>query len=277
MAPTALPHSSMIFNLAYNMLGSYTQAEDVLQDMQLKQLEGLFPEDAPKTYYARATVNHCINLLKKEERVLYLGPWLPEPFIDTPADLETKDLLHYELASLMDHLTPPERAVFILREAMDFSHKEIAEVLAISADNTRQLYSRSKKKLAAPRHSHTHNPLAQEKAQQLIQLIVEGKTEALIQIFTEDMQLIADGGGKATTARKPVIGAAKVAKFLVNISRFAPSKLEVRPLQVLGQTAIGFYENGQCLITWILSFDDETQQIRRIFAVANPDKLTQMH
>lgn len=277
MAPTALPHSSMIFNLAYNMLGSYTQAEDVLQDMQLKQLEGLFPEDAPKTYYARATVNHCINLLKKEERVLYPGPWLPEPFIDTPADLETKDLLHYELASLMDHLTPPERAVFILREAMDFSHKEIAEVLAISADNTRQLYSRSKKKLAAPRRGQTHNPLAQEKAQQLIQLIVEGKTEALIQIFTEDMQLIADGGGKATTARKPVIGAAKVAKFLVNISRFAPSKLEVRPLQVLGQTAIGFYENGQCLITWILSFDDETQQIRRIFAVANPDKLTQMH
>lgn len=272
-----LPYTSLIFNLAYNMLGSYAQAEDILQDMRLKHLEGLFPLDAPKSYYARATINHCLNILKREERISYPGPWLPEPFIDTPADVETKDLLHYELASLMDILSPPERAVFILREAIDFSHKEISEALDISAENARQLLSRGKKKVTAHKAPSLHTPLAREKAQQLLQLILAGDTEALIELFTEDMQLIADGGGKVNTARKPVIGAAKVAKFLVNISRFAPPDLDIRPLHILSQPAIGFYQNDQCLITWILSFDKETQQIRRIYAVANPDKLTRMH
>lgn len=266
----------MIFNLAYNMLGSYTQAEDILQDMQLKFLENRFPADAPKSYYARATVNHCINILKKEERISYPGPWLPEPFISAPDGIETKDLLYYELASLMEDLAPQERAVFVLREAMDLSHKEIAAALDISADNARQLFSRSKKKVTPSTKPRIHSALALEKAQQLLELITQGEPEALIDLFTADMQLIADGGGKVTTARRPVVGNAKVAKFLVNIARFAPSDLEIRPLEILSQTAIGFFQAGQCLALWVLSFDEENQQIRRIFAVGNPDKLTRL-
>ncbi|NET31281.1 MAG: sigma-70 family RNA polymerase sigma factor [Cyanothece sp. SIO1E1] len=266
----------MIFNLAYNMLGSYAQAEDILQDMQLKFLEKQFPADAPKSYYARATVNHCLNILKRAERISYPGPWLPEPFTAPPDGVETKDLLHYELASLMEDLSPQERAVFVLREAMDLSHKEIAEALEISADNARQLFSRSKKKINPSPHPRTHTTVALEKAQQLLDLIMKGDPEALISLFSEDMRLIADGGGKVTTARKPVIGEAKVAKFLVNIARFAPSDLEVRPMEILSQTAIGFFQNGQCLTIWVIALDEENQRIRRIFVVGNPDKLTRV-
>lgn len=276
MTAEGLPHSSMIFNLAYNMLGSYAQAEDILQDMQLKFLEKQFPAQAPKSYYARATVNHCLNILKKAERTSYPGPWLPEPFIAPPDGVETKDLLHYELASLMEDLSPQERAVFVLREAMDLSHKEIAEALEISADNARQLFSRSKKKINPSSQSRTHTAVALEKAQQLLDLITKGDPEALISLFSEDMRLIADGGGKVTTARKPVIGDAKVAKFLVNIARFAPNDLEIRPMEILSQTAIGFFQNGQCLTIWIISLDEESQRIRRIFVVGNPDKLTRL-
>lgn len=276
MTAEGLPHSSMIFNLAYNMLGSYTQAEDILQDMQLKYLEKQFPTEAPKSYYARATVNHCLNVLKKEQRISYPGPWLPEPFMTAPNGIETKDLLHYELASLMEDLAPQERAVFVLREAMDFSHKEIAEALDISQDNARQLFSRSKKKISPSTQNRTHTASAQAKAQQLLELITEGDQEALIALFTEDMQLIADGGGKVTTARKPVIGDAKVAKFLVNIAQFAPLDLEIRPMEILSQTAIGFFQAGQCLTIWVIALDEESQRIRRIFAVGNPDKLTRV-
>lgn len=276
MASEGLPHASMVFNMAYNMIGSYSQAEDILQDMQVKYLENKFPADAPKSYYARATINHCLNLLKKEERTSYPGPWLPEPFLTPPNGVETKDLLHYELASLMEDLAPQERAVFILREAMDLSHKEIAEALDISPDNARQLLSRSKKKINPSGKPRVHSVLAREKAQQLLDLITEGEPEALIALFTSDMQLIADGGGKVTTARKPVIGDAKVAKFLVNIARFAPSDLEIRPMEILSQTAIGFFQAEQCLVLWVLSFDEESQQIRRIYAVGNPDKLTRL-
>ncbi len=277
MASEGLPHASMVFNLAYNMIGSYSQAEDILQDMQVKYLENRFPSDAPKSYYARATINHCLNLLKKEERTSYPGPWLPEPFITPPDGVETRDLLHYELASLMEDLAPQERAVFVLREAMDLSHKEIAEALNISPDNARQLFSRSKKKINPSAKPRIHSALAREKAEQLLELITQGEQDALIALFSADMQLIADGGGKVTTARKPVIGDAKVAKFLVNIARFAPGDLAIRPLEILSQTAIGFFQAEQCLALWVLSFEEESQQIKRIYAVGNPDKLTRLH
>ena len=118
--------------------------------------------------------------------------------------------------------------------------------------------------------------MALEKAQQLLDLITKGDPEALISLFSEDMRLIADGGGKVTTARKPVIGDAKVAKFLVNIARFAPDDLEIRSMEILSQTAIGFFQDGQCLTIWIISLDDESKRIRRIFVVGNPDKLTRI-
>ncbi|MEZ5041219.1 MAG: sigma-70 family RNA polymerase sigma factor [Saprospiraceae bacterium] len=276
MPNSQIPYQSLIFSLAYNMLGSYASAQDILQDMQLKFLENQFPIDAPKSYYLKATVNHCLNIAKKQNRTTYPGPWLPEPFINGPASIETVDLLHYELASLIESLPPIERAIFVLKEAMGFSHKEIAEALELSEKNTRQLFSRSKKKIQSDTNSASPSKQAKQLAEQLIRYILEGNVDALVQLFSEDIKVISDGGGKVHTAKLPVVGREKVAKFLVKISRLSPFVPEVKFTKVLSQTALAFFQGEKCLLVWVLSTREDTAQISRIFAIVNPDKLTFM-
>src|SRR5690606_12726980 len=132
----------LIFSVAYNMTGDYETTKDVVQDVNLKFLEQPIPDAIAdkRNYIIRTTISHCLNLKKKEQRLQYKGLWLPEPIVtnwetDHQATLENKNLLSYELAFLVEQLSPTERAVFVLREAFDFNHKDIAEAIGISAEN----------------------------------------------------------------------------------------------------------------------------------------------
>lgn len=172
----------LIFSVAYNMTGDYETTRDVVQDINLKFLENPISDKIAdrRNYVIRTTINHCLNLKKKEQRLQYIGTWLPEPIVAGEEralqqyNFEQSNLLCYELAFLMEQLLATERAVFVLREAFDFEHKEIAEAVNISADNSRQLYKRAKEKVANLKHKSVSNSASLEVAKQFVNHISKG-------------------------------------------------------------------------------------------------------
>jgi len=269
----------LIFSIAYNMTGDSELSKDVVQDIHLKFLENPIPATISdeRNYVIRATINHCINLKKRHERMHYKGLWLPEPFVSSSesfhahARFETQNLLSYELAFLMEQLSPAERAVFILKEAFDYSHKEIAEAIHISVENSRQLYTRSKKKISNRKHKSLANTVSLETAKNFIALINQGDQEALIDLFNDDISLLADGGGKAPSIVKPLFGKAQIAQFFIKLTRSTNLVPQFSFTEILSQPGIVIQLNKEIIGVQILCLQEN--KISQIFAVLNPDKL----
>lgn len=269
----------LIFSVAYNMTGDYETTKDVVQDISLKFLESPMPETIAdeRNYVIRTTVNHCLNLKKREQRLQYKGLWLPEPIMSgwentgNHSIFEEQNLLSYELTFLMEQLSPTERAVFILREAFDFNHKEIAEAINISTENARQLLSRAKKKVAGRKHKPVSNTGSLETAEKFVSLIRAGNTEALIALFNNEIYLVGDGGGKAPAIAKPLFGKEQVARFFLKLMRNPDYSPEFSFTMVLSQPAVIIRLNGAITGVQVLSIFEN--KIARIFAVLNPDKL----
>lgn len=280
----------LMFSVAYNMTGDVESAKDIVQDIHLKFLENPVPEHISdrRNYVIRTTINLCLNLKRKTQRMQYVGPWLPEPLPST-ADrtdhgsmLEKKNLLSYELAFLMERLSPVERAVFVLREAFEFDHKEIAEAINISVENSRQILKRAKTKVSSLKHQPVPDPVSLEIAQQFITHISEGSLDELIALFNKDISIIGDGGGKAPAIRKPIFGQEPVAAFFMNLNRNMnfflkyygnkEGNFEYVFTKILLQPAILIHMQGEIVCILILSL--HRGKISQIFSVLNPDKLS---
>lgn len=279
----------LIFSVAYNMTADFESARDIVQDINLKFLENPIPENISdkRNYVIRTTINLCLNLRRKEQRMKYIGPWLPEPFMSTidktnqHSTFEEKNLLCYELAFLMERLSPIERAVFVLREAFDFDHKEIAEAINISVENSRQILKRAKAKVSNLKHQPVSDSVSLEIAQQFMTHISEGSVNELIALFNKDISIIGDGGGKAPAIKKPIFGQEPVAAFFMNINRNMDFFLkrygnkegtfEYVFTKILSQSAILIHLQGEIVCILILSLQEN--RISQIFSVLNPDKL----
>ncbi|WP_262250336.1 sigma-70 family RNA polymerase sigma factor [Parapedobacter soli] len=269
----------LIFSVAYNMTGDYETTKDVVQDINLKFLENPIPETIAdkRNYIIRTTINHCLNLKKREQRLQYKGLWLPEPFVSIGdntnplSKFEAQNLLSYELAFLMEQLSPTERAVFVLREAFDFSHKEISEAINISADNSRQLFSRAKGKVADIKHESVANTASLEIAKNFVSLISQGNMEALIALFNDEISLLGDGGGKAPALAKPLFGKEQIAQFFLKLIHNTTLLPEFSLTEILSQPAVVIQLNGEIICVQVLSLNEN--KISQIFAVLNPDKL----
>lgn len=271
-----LQHRPLIINIAYSILGSYTDAEDVAQDVAEKWLKlDTQSIQNQKNYLIRLTVNHCLNQQKQQQRLQYKGPWLPEPVqrhvLELDQVLEMRDLLNYELTTQLSRLNPYERAVFILKEAFEFPHQDIAQVIEKSPDNTRQLLSRAKGKIKTQVPSSPISAEDQAKAYQFAQHIQQGDLEKLIQLFKEDITIYSDGGGKVTAALLPIVGAQKVGNFYLNIFQSLSSNTQARFDEILGQPAILFSENDRIWSTMIFTLD--AGKFTAIYSILNPDKL----
>jgi len=271
--------SNLIFSIAYNMTGDYETTRDVVQDINLKFLENPISETVTdkRNYVIRTTINHCLNLKKKENRMKYVGIWLPEP-ISTDrektihhSEFEERDLLCYELAYLMEQLSPTERAIFVLREAFDFDHTEIAEAINISSANSRQLFKRAKEKVANLRHGSITNPVSIDVAKKFVDHIGQGNTKELIALLNDDIQVVGDGGGKAPAALIPVSGRELIANSYLKLFDNKNYSTTFEFTQILSQPAIIFYINGEIKSVQILSI--AKGKISRIFSVTNPDKI----
>ena len=267
-------HKPVLFALAYRMLGSVTEAEDILQDAWIRWQVTSTVVATPKAFLCTLTTRLCIDRLRclRREREKYIGLWLPEPLINQSDRLETVESLSYAFLVLLECLSPIERAVFILREVFDYEYIKIATIVNKSVPNCRQIFHRSRKNILANQSkfnlSHQEQNLLVE---QFMLAWNQGDLDKLLSLMAEDITFYADGGGKVTASKKPLYGQIKVARFLLAIKR---SELipNFDSQAVLINYRLGILNVSNCQPHSIFSFKF-TNKIKTIFAVVNPDKL----
>lgn len=269
-----------LFAIAYRMLGSATDAEDMVQEAFVRWLQaGDEQVQSPKAYLSTIVVRLCINQAEsaRAQREVYVGSWLPEPILTShrPEMVETVMLgetLSFAFLVLLERLGPLERAVFLLREVFEYDYPEIAEMVGKSEANCRQILRR------AHQHLDQHRPrfdVSREQqtrlTEQFLRASTSGDMQGLLNLLTDDIVFIGDGGGKVPVALKPVHGADKVARGTTGGLRFFSPEMQTRMEEVNGKPAIiGYLDGHPC---GVLMCEIEGERIRQIYAVVNPEKL----
>lgn len=265
----------LLISYAYNILGSVEEAKDVAQDVLLERHKSNSDKiENEKAYLVRAAINRAINVKNRRKRMLsgYPGVWLPEPVATERADydLHQKDILSYSLMILLEKLDARQRAVFILKEAFDYDHEGIAQVLDITVDNSRKILSRARKELKTEKPKK----LAKTPADYLdkyIDIIRRGDTEKLEQLLSNDILLVSDGGGKATAALHPLVGKERALLFLSGIYRKFYKDKRIEKGFFNHYPGLLFYDEGRLATCQLLELHDG--KISRIYFLRNPDKL----
>ena len=249
-------HRSLLFGIAYRMLGSVMDAEDMVQETFLRwQKASGQAIDSAKAYLTTVITRLCIDHLRsaRVQREQYVGPWLPEPIVtDKSADpialAELSESLAMAFLVLLERLSPMERAVFLLRQVFDYDYEEIGRIVEKTPTNCRQIARRARQHLALEKSRFQATPQQQEQlTQQFMQASNQGDLQGLLDLLADDITLWSDGGGKAIAALKPLHGAQKVARFLRAIQRRA-NKLgavpQVELVQVNGQAGLVYSVAG---------------------------------
>ena len=232
------------FGVAYRMLGSVSEAEDVAQEalLRLTRQEGSI--DEPAAWITTVVTRLSINVLKsaRTRRESYVGPWLPEPLVEDPAPgpasrAELADSLSLALLVLLERLTPVERAAYLLREVFGYEYAEIAAIIEQTEVNSRQLVTRARKHLEASRPRFDADEAARDALlERFLAAAEEGDLEALEELLAKDAVLYADSGGKALAPQEPLVGAELIARFMAAVAQARPSgELESRRVRVNGQ------------------------------------------
>lgn len=267
----------LLFSIAYGMLGSVMDAEDVVQEAFVRwQRTPTAEVRSPKAYLSTTTTRLCIDQLRsaKVRREEYVGPWLPEPLLaeqEEPAVVD--EALSMAFLVLLESLTPVERAVFLLREIFDYEYAEISRLVGKSEANCRQIARRARESVAARRPRFESSPEQEENLTgSFLAACVGGDMEGLLALLSEDVTLYSDGGGKTRAALNPIRGPEKVARFLAGILGKVPPGFVVRQTRVNGRPGlVGYFGDGSPQSVVTLEVADGN--IRAIRLVVNPDKL----
>ncbi|WP_098241250.1 RNA polymerase sigma-70 factor [Streptomyces formicae] len=275
-------HRPRVFGLAYRMLGSAQEAEDTVQDAYLRWRGARRADiERPAAWLAKTVTHLCLNRLTsaRARREEYVGTWLPEPVITSGGALgplesaEQRDAVSMALLVVLERLTPTERAVYVLREAFAYGHREIAGVLDTSEANSRQLYRRAARAVAAGRTRFEPEPRPhRELVEAFLAAARDGDVAGLEKLLAADVTWWGDGGGKVTAARRPVLGREKVVRFLVGGMRTFGAAMDFSYAEVNGAPAVLARVEGTLVGTasFELSGDGAVIGVR---AVVNPDKL----
>jgi RNA polymerase sigma-70 factor, ECF subfamily len=274
-------YRELLFSIAYRMLQSASDAEDIVQEAFLRWLQAKPAEvKSAKAYLSTVVVRLCIDQVRSSQarREVYVGPWLPEPILtgQRPELSETAVLaesLSFAFLIMLESLGPLERAVFLLHEVFDYTYAEIAEIVDKSEANCRQILHRASQHLDRRR---SRFEVSREKqadiTTQFMQATTSGDLQGLLKLLTDDIVYTGDSGGKVATALKPVYGPDKVARgSLGGLVRLFPPGGQIRLVEVNGQPALVGYLNNVSFGAVLLEFEGEA--IRRVYAVFNPDKL----
>jgi RNA polymerase sigma-70 factor (ECF subfamily) len=273
-------HRRLLFTVAYDLLGSVADAEDVVQETWLRwsQVDEATVRQ-PRAYLVRTATNQALNRIRANvaRREDYIGPWLPEPLVEPdPADDVAERAAREQDVSLallvvLETLSPAERAVFVLREVFGMSHDEIAETLDRTPASVRQLAHRAREHVQARRPRFEADASAQRQAtERFLTACASGDLGALLELLAPDVTLLSDGGGVVTAARRPIVGADKVGRFLLGIAADAAG-LDLRLVLVNGVLGFAGYDEGRA--THVATLDVVDGRIRTVFIVANPAKL----
>ena len=272
----------LLFSIAYRMLGSVADAEDIVQDAYLRwQRTADTDVREPRAYLTTVVTRLAINHLKsaRVQRETYVGPWLPEPLVtehapDSSASVELAESLSMAFLVMLERLSPIERAVLLLHDVFDFDYAEIARIVDKSEANCRQLLSRAKKHVVADEaRFDADQGQAARLTQRFAEAVRAGDMAGMLTALAEDITLWADGGGKVPgAALQPIHGADAVARFIAGrAERFATPDRTLRPTQINGQPGLIISVAGRPVTALIFHVRDE--RIRAIYAVGNPDKL----
>jgi len=275
-------YKTLLFTLAYQLTGSSSDAEDVVQDVFLKVYD-VDPERLvePKAYLCKMATNRCKDLLKsaRKKREQYFGEWLPEPIL-TPNDdsfesVVRGELLSYAMLILLERLSPAERAVFVLREALGFEYNEIAEIVGKSEANCRKILSRAKGKMGISTPEQIHaDTVSEEWVRRFITALEQDNVKTVVSMLAEDVVLVSDGGGKAFAAVHPIESRELVARFLLGLIRKVPyeeKSIQFDIRKINGQT--GVIVLSEVGVETVVLMHVERNSIRNLYFVRNPDKL----
>ncbi|CAA9258646.1 MAG: sigma-70 region 2 domain protein [uncultured Acidimicrobiales bacterium] len=270
-------HRALLFTVAYEMLSSASDAEDVVQETWLRWA-GVDQAEVrdPRAYLVRTVTRQALNRLRTQARRRedYVGEWLPEPLLTSPdvaADLELADSVSMAMLTVLETLGPTERAVFVLREVFETPYEEIAEAIGKSPAAVRQIAHRARDHVAARRPRMPVTTAEQQDAvQRFLTAIRDGDLQGLLNVLAPDVVAVADGGGLVAAARRPIEGAERVAAFLLTGSR-AAGDFELQAVWLNGSPAIRIDIGGQ--LDTAVSVVVENGRINRLYAIRNPNKL----
>jgi RNA polymerase sigma-70 factor (TIGR02957 family) len=267
-----------LFGIAYRMLSSATEAEDLVQEVWLRwQKTDRVAVANPAAFLATATTRLAINQLQsaRARHETYIGPWLPEP-VDTSADpylgAERGEALEFAALLLMEKLTPNERAAYVLREAFDYPYGQIADILQSTEPAVRQLVSRARKRVTGERRAPVSAAAQRELLTSFIAAARSGDMTALEQLFAADVASLSDGNGAHQVARRPLVGGTRVAKFLTAISSWFWDGIDVRWASTNGQTSAVLLRDGR--VYGVIAVTASTAGIDQLLWMVNPDKIT---
>ncbi|WP_306204982.1 RNA polymerase sigma-70 factor [Actinoplanes sp. RD1] len=274
-------HRSLLFTVAYELLGTAADAEDVVQETWLRWAAARSGPDVrdPRAYLVRIVTRQSLNRLRTvaRRREDYVGPWLPEPLRTSPdvaEDVELAESVSVAMLTVLETLAPTERAVFVLREVFDVSYAEIAATLGKSPAAVRQIAHRARDHVAARRPRGTVSRAEQDEVvARFLAAVRGGDLQGLLDVLAPDVVVLADGGGVVTAARHPVHGAARTAKFLVMLAQL-PDGYELSPLRLNGGPALRIDLAGE--LDTVASLVVQDGRITRIFAIRNPAKLAHL-
>jgi RNA polymerase sigma-70 factor, ECF subfamily len=272
----------MMFSIAYRMLGSVSEAEDIVQNAYLRYLPMPAGSIAsPKAFLSTVVTRLCLNQLQavRVQRETYLGPWLPEPLLteDDPgsptSQAEKLESISMAFLVLLERLTPVERAVFLLREVFDYPYPEIAEIVGKEEVSCRQIFSRAKKFIASERPRFTPSSEHHEQlVQQFVEAVEEGDLDGLTGLLASDVTLWTDGGGRVRgAATRSLHGQEPVARFVIASKRLIQAAFAAEITEVNGEPAIVVRVDGHPLS--VVSLTIAQQHIVEIRVIGNPEKL----
>jgi RNA polymerase sigma-70 factor (ECF subfamily) len=277
-------YRSLLFSIAYRMLGTVADAEDMLQETFIRWQQAPNGDiRSPRAFLVTIISRLCINHLQsaRVQREEYVGQWLPEPIVTDPGSdplklLRVDESLSMAFLVMLERLTPVERAVFLLREVFEYEYSEIATVLDQSETNCRQILRRARQHVSAMRPRFKASSRKQnDLLERFLQAATNGDMDGLLALLSSDVELHSDGGGKAIAVPNLIHGAEKVARGVLGaLKKLVPKEVVRRRAQINGAPGLVSYLNGKPFS--VVTFDATEHRIRAIYIVTNPEKLAHM-
>jgi RNA polymerase sigma-70 factor (TIGR02957 family) len=274
-----ITHRNLLFTVAYQLLGSAADAEDVVQETWLRWTGvDLAEVRDQRAYLVRIATRQALTRLRTlgRRKESYVGPWLPEPLLTSPDvadDVELADSLSTAMLLVLETLAPTERAVFVLREVFDLGYDEIAEAVDKNPAAVRQIAHRARAHVAARRPRGTPSPDETRAALSAFQLAVEtGDLQTLLDVLAPDVVVLSDAGGLKQAARKPIVGAEKLARFLAARWDVVGTRTTTEPVQLNGAPALLLRVDGE--LDGVVTARVEDGVLTGLYFMRNPEKLS---
>ncbi|WP_062051881.1 RNA polymerase sigma-70 factor [Bacillus sp. JCM 19034] len=274
-------YKPLLFSLGYRMLGSVTDAEDLVQETFLKCYQSEISPLNPKAYLCKVMTNLCLDLLKssQRQREQYIGEWNPVPLATDSLEpselLIEKESLSIAYLRMMEHLKPDERAVLLLREAFHFPYKEIAQMVNKEVPNCRKLYSRAKAKITTVEAENLSYKQNLDLIEQFISAFQSQQTTKLLQLLSDEVILYTDGGGVVKSALRPIKSPSHIIAFFNGVSKKTVVEYAVSISTLNTQPALIIYINGD--IYSVIQFFIKHGEVTEIYMTSNPNKLNHLH